>query len=380
MKQIRTSLSHVLPMVSLLLAIAGTPATANTSVNSSDAQPTKEETKKTPDDKETSPPIKLSDITLAQIEGFADEAAYQQSLSNVAAELVEQARQSSDTAKQAKLWLLAANLILAHNVEPACTRILLRLPAKQHTEQSVSRLLDTVDEYLNHTSKIISQMPDKQPPDDPACLAQTTKKVRILKAFSAALRAIILPDHIENVARARRSAASDLAIWLEDSDEKIAAAAVLWYAALRGHESRLAPSMQVLPLATEELSRKALPFVFFSRLLRCEILADHGSYAASLALLTKLEDHCEDWFINDVDRADALRAVSVVETEVLRLWHDSLTDPSQHQPRAWCDQKLKELLNSRFQEPSHTVMRLRPAIPLITSAEATHNSQSEGSR
>ncbi len=379
MMEFRTSLSRFLLITSLQITIISPATLAWASYHSSEEPAVNQEAQKTPDDVDTDalPPINLSDIDLAPIEGFTDEAAYQESQTNYTEELVEQARQSSDLTKQAELWLVAANLTLAHNLEPACTRVLLRLPAKRHIDKSASQMLDAVDEYLGHTSEIVSQIKDAQPAGDAAWLAQTTMKVRVLKAFSDAMRAIILFDQIEDVTRTMRSAASELAVWMEDDDEQIAAAAVLWYAVLRGHEFRLAPAMLVLPLATEELSRRALPFAFFSRMQRCLIMADHGRYATSLALLTKIEDRCEGWFTSDIDRADALRAVSVAETEVLRLWRDSLIEPSQNQSRLWCDQKLAEILKDRFQAPSHTVLRLRPAVPLVASATQLQHRQPE---
>ncbi len=374
-----TSLSRFLIATSLLTIVTSASALARTSFDPSGEQTEKKEAPKISDQAQKTEPLptKLSDIELAPIEGYKDETTYQEAQADYAEELAEQARQASDLTKQADLWLVAANLTLAHSLEPACTRVLLRLPAKRRTDKSVSQLLEAVDEYLGQASSIIAELKESQPTTDVTWIAQSTKKVRILKAFSAAMRAIILYDQADDVTRAMRSAASDLAIWMEDDDEQIAAAAVLWHAALRGHEFKLSPSMQVLPLATEELSRRTLPFAFFSRLLRCVILADHSRYAASMALLTKMEDHCESWFTNDIDRADSLRAVSVVETEVLRLWRDSLTEPSNHKARQWCDEKLADIFENRFQQTSHTVLRLRPAVPLITSIADLQQRQPE---
>ncbi len=369
-----TSLSHAVWLILLSAVVSAAPADRLALADEAHKPSTDMTAAKAPLKHEVQPVAQLSDIALAPVEGYTDEAAYQQSQLRFTHELAEQAQQSDNPTKQAELWLLAANLTLAHSLEPACTRQLLRLPVNRQVEvdKSVSQMLDAADEYLRNASNMLSKVKGKEPGGDADWLAKTARKVQVLKAFAAALRAILLFDEIEDVTRAMRSAASDLAIWMEDDDVQIAAAAVLWHAALRGHESRLTPAMQVLPLATEELQRRNQPFAFFSRLLRCVVLADHARYAASLALLTKLEDRCEGWFTSDVDRADALRAISVVQIEVLSLWREHLSKPAQSRSRTWCDEKISELLTERFPQPSRTVLRLRPAIPLIASAEQLH--------
>jgi hypothetical protein len=124
----------------------------------------------------------------------------------------------------------------------------------------------------------------------------------------------------------------------------------------------------VLPLLEPVLGvlqKDSLPYAFFGRLLRCRLIAAQGGYAAALALLTQMEDLCEEWMITEADRANALRTVSLVEMQILSGWHDSLSPSTHASERTWCADRLATLERDRFGEGENTVLRLRPAIPVL---------------
>lgn len=114
-----------------------------------------------------------------------------------------------------------------------------------------------------------------------------------------------------------------------------------------------------------------MPYVFFGKLLRCQILASHGGQVTALALLTQLEEMADLWFDDAEDRAGAVRAITFVEINVLRAWHDGMPAAPDSPERAWCVERAEKLIAERFAEEAPTLLRLSDAIPIITSPKDT---------
>ena len=74
------------------------------------------------------------------------------------------------------------------------------------------------------------------------------------------------------------------------------------------------------------------------------------SFASALALLIQIEDRCDTWFTKKEDRANAFRATTLVELQVLRDWHEHLSDPKQAKERQWCADRLAKLVKERLPE------------------------------
>jgi len=74
------------------------------------------------------PPLPDSpQVRLRPMPGFEDDVAYLRSIAARATELEAQAGEADNPMKQAESALAAANLILAHQLEPTCTRKLLHI-------------------------------------------------------------------------------------------------------------------------------------------------------------------------------------------------------------------------------------------------------------
>ena len=155
---------------------------------------------------------------------------------------------------------------------------------------------------------------------------------------------------------------------LESSDQRIAGAASLWQAALFLNAGLADRALALLEPALAAPPTKHLRPAFFARLLRCRAIADQQRYTTALALLFQLEERCEEWFPVEADRGDALRAVTIVEWQVLHDWHEALDGESHEPQRRWCVEKAKTLLDERFTHEAHAILRLGRSIPIIVAA------------
>ncbi len=310
-------------------------------------------------------------IELAPIDGIADESAYRQAVARRAGEFARQAEHADDNALAVDLLLVAANQVLAYELEPACTRRMLFLPPKGQAQGDAASAesLQRVDDWLARAEKALESLAERDTtPAEWSAAAQG--KLSALRAFSHALRAYLLPGSQLEGARSARQAASAIAILLEDDRPGMFAAAALWQSLLREKEEDPTPSLDVLPMVLSEHRREALPFSFFGRLQRCRVLAAHGKHAVALALLTQFEERCSSWFSSEAERADAARAIAAVQMEVLREWHTALAESGDTAARAWCKERMERLTEQYFGGERRTVLRLSPAVPLVAAAEA----------
>lgn len=307
-------------------------------------------------------------VELATIEGFADVRSYAVAMAERAAGLAGQAGQAASPEARVETLLRAANLILAHQLEPACTSRLLRI-----SDEQVPVVAEEVRAALTRAEDLLAeaeQAMDKDAPNDEKW-KRWHGRVDILRAFAESQRAFLAPADESEAPRDARRAASRLSILLEHENPQVTAAAALWQAVLRGGEPDPSPALSLLEPALWDLPRKRLPFAYYGRLLRCRLLARQGGYATSLALLARIEDRCTEWFSDDEERDNAVRAANLVAWQVLRAWFDHLTDPTDEAERIWCAQRMEKLSAEAFGEAGRTVLRLNPAVPLFTAPPDT---------
>ncbi len=320
----------------------------------------------------------LPPVRLAPIGEFADVTTYVQAVVGRVEGLVRQSEEATDPMTRADLLLAAANRILAHQLEPACTREFLGITGKRAAagEDALRTALDRADVLIGKAQTGLTAISDEgaSPSDD---LRQAKYRLETLQAFSAALRAYLLgrngsdpggdqaagPD-LPETASARR-AALQLSVLLEDPNRQVAAAAALWQACLRSRAQDLTRVMFLLPPALSSPPGKALPFAFFAKLLRCRLLASSGGHAAALALLAQIEERCDDWLLDEAQRADAVRATTLVEIQILSDWYQHLAASDNAEAQRWCVERIKTLTEQRFPEGERTILRLTPAIPVI---------------
>jgi len=310
-------------------------------------------------------------VHLATLPGFSDDAAFLASVTSRVAELQQQAGEEVDAARRSGFILAAANLILAEQLEPPCSRKFLQLDKPQHGDAALvaAHALDLADALLVEAETFLltekkDSTDEDTPPTDQA--KDLNRIVVTLKAFAQALRAYLAIEADGDPSRAARRAASGLSIILEDDNPQIAAAAAFWQACLRAMEPDPTPSLDILDRAIVDLPTDAPRFSFFSRLLRCRLVAARGGPAAALALLMQVEERANDWFKADPDRAEAMRSCSWLRLRILQDWHDRLDATSHADERAWCMSRIDTLRAERFSDASSaTLLRLTQAIPII---------------
>lgn len=303
-------------------------------------------------------------VQLAPIDGVGDETAYTRAIADRAAELKRRAQASGEPYERAKLLLAAANLILSHQLEPACTRRILGVDHPDGlTPDQLTAALDRCDQLLQDTQDTLQRDDDRTEPS--VANRKLAHQHRLLKAFAGALRAFLTESEDDQGTKETRRAASGLSPVLEEDDRTVAAAAGFWQACLRSRESDPAPTLARLDLAVADLPHRSLPYSFFARILRCQRLAARGDTATALALLMQVEERCTVWLSTEPETDDAVRAVTLQRLRLLRQWHESLNADSHDEERAWCRLRVAQLIADRFPGTQNTVTRLHPAIPII---------------
>jgi len=341
-------------------------------------------------------------MELAPIE---DAAAQAGSIPDRVARLKELATKSNAPILRAELELTAANLILGHQIEPICTRSFWGLDEVQTGAQEATTgeksteadrhaklgaafdeaglLLDAAQESIEAAREALHQADadqteaegDEAQEEDEherslaARVTAAASHRETLDAFRKALKVALTPPNGDDGKRARRRAASGLSALVEHDDRRVATAAGFWQAYLRKDEDDPHASLARLDYALDEVTATERPYAFFARLMRCEILADHGQPVAATALLTQMEERVLDWYREEGPRHQALQAVAWTKMRTLRAWYDRLDATTQVEERNWCCDQASGLIEKTLTEP-RTLPRLSPAIPLLYDADS----------
>ena len=309
----------------------------------------------------------LPQLRLMPVGEPEDEASYVRSIAGSADDLARQASQTDDPMARADLLLEAANRILAYELEPVCTRRLLGIPRPDLVEKAgrpPAAALDRAASMIAQADATLLEIEDAGPEAAEAS-NRRQRRIRVLLAFTTAIRAFLFDVPGDEDTAALLEAASKLSPILEDSDHKVAAAARFWQACLRAGEADPTPALTRLDPALMKPPEWSHPYGFFTRLLRCRLLVRRGHPAAALSLLMQIEERCvEDWFDPD-DRAVALRTVALVRTQILRDWHGQLSPDTHADERKWCIDGIQRLIDLKLVQDDRTVLRLTPAVPLL---------------
>ena len=308
-------------------------------------------------------------VRLAPMPGFDDDSAYIQSIAGRVSELTALADKADDPIRRVGFLLAAANLILAHQIEPGCTKRLLHIhdDRDKPDEAALRSALDRADALMMQADTALNKLHDR---DDSLRdrLQESTHRLETLQAFASGQRAYLLPDESAEAARELRRAASRLSPLLEEKSRTVVAAATLWQACLRGRESNPAPALSVLGSALADPPPGSMPYAFFARLLRCRLIAARGGPPTALALLMQIEKRSDEWFTDDRVREEAVRAARLLRIQILADWHDRLGSSGSASERQWCVERMKALVGEHFGDDTETLLRLTPAIPLLASA------------
>ena len=280
-------------------------------------------------------------------------------------ELTALADKSTDVRVRSELRLAAADLTLGEQLEPVATRSLLGLDFGHQRQEALDAAV-AAKRWIDETAKTLDGI-DPSGGDNEEWLSQRQEEVQRLGAFGDALAAYLTPAGDDSAYRRLRTAASGLSVMLEASDQRIAGAASLWQAALFLNAGLADRALALLEPALAAPPTKHVRPAFFARLLRCRAIAEQQRYTTALALLFQLEERCEEWFPVQADRGDALRAVTIVEWQVLRDWHESLDADSHAPQRQWCADKATAFLQERFTDETRAILRLGRSVPLIAA-------------
>lgn len=331
-------------------------------------------------------------VSLAPVNGQANLEDHRAGVVELVDRLVGLADGNDDALLRAELRLAAANVVLARQVEPECTRAFWGLTISEPNADDPDTLraaFDSAAGLIATAEKDLDAAQAAAPkPEEPAAKEEAADKDakstvelwqarvsaakaqrRALKAFHRALRAVLAPPAEADAARERRRAASEMAALLEDDDRRVAAAAGFWQAYLRKDEEDPKPVLSRLDYALDDFAPAERPYAFFSRLLRCMVLASHDERVAALALMKQMEERTFVWFPEAEQQQVAASGVAWIEFQTLAAWHASLDPKKQADEQNWCHNEAQKTIDRALKE--HTALpRLWPAIPVMSDLPA----------
>lgn len=280
--------------------------------------------------------------------------------------LVKRAEAARGALESFDRHLLAANWMMAYELEPMATRLLLRA-SESKDAASVAEKLAVVADQLEAARKVWETLrEDKSLSRD----ARWQREGRLagLRAFAEAFASLWPTPEVKKETRraALRRAASDIAVVLEDDRPGVAAGAQLWQAYLYAQSDRLPRAIDLLPAALSKPPNGDV-FGFYARLLRCRYVArEHGGFAAAAALLARIEKRGADWFEAESDQEAASRAAALVRRSVLADWEKSFREAGKPQRAQWCRAAIARLDEQFFPPGSpNEVLRLLRAVPYL---------------
>ena len=299
--------------------------------------------------------------------------------------LIEAASKAETSTEKGRLLLAAANLLLGRNLEPFSSSVVANIPPDltDKDKSLIGSTLNRAETLIAESSDLLkTQMPppktqdpadqvDGEAPEDPVTDKNTNTEgdqlihaAETLQSFLNGQRAYLLE---ETEPGARRRAASALAPLLEDADKKIASAARLWQALLRGLEKDPTAALQILGSPMASPHPETWPYGLFSKVIRCRYQGVQGFWSSALMMLSHIEELLEEWVPEAAHRGDARRYFAYTRLDVLRRWYDSLP-PEKAAERQWCARQAEEIVRMYF-SVDVSLLRLDPAIPMIFPEE-----------
>ncbi len=231
--------------------------------------------------------------------------------------------------------LLAANRLLAFDLQPCASRLLLGIPEEEDYPKA-REVIAQVTLYLEQASGKLGEL-DSQSGLDEYKRYRYGVQLETLQAFSKALRELWLQASIPDEQRRKNIADATVALGviLESDDPAIVRAATLWQAYLFASIDKLQRALDLLPTALKPVP-EGKPVSFYARVLRCRYIAQlHEDCAVSVSLLLRMKSRCGLWF-EDEERAQT--AQQVVKLITRRLCEDSLAraNPDRKEFNEWC--------------------------------------------
>lgn len=313
------------------------------------------------------------DVTLLDLsttgfpEGVPDDSAYRRYLDDQANLLIHRAEESGSPRDH----LQAANWILARQIEPSVSRVLLGIAHPDDGGRilpAVHRATEQLDQARATLTADDSTTQPHDAGDQPSLAAQRLEQVGTLETFAQAIAAVFDESDAEEKALRLRAAAFKMAILLEEDRPAVASAAILWQALLFDRLEQPDRALEVLPLPTVAPAPGGQNFHFFARLLRCRLLAERGGYPAACSLLLRVEKLAYEWFPTPPEGAEAARAAILTRMQILAQWKTALetTSPAEAD---WCRRSLATARAQVFSVPSpRALFRLEQAVPILVES------------
>jgi hypothetical protein len=298
--------------------------------------------------------------------------------------LVQSLARATKPTNRAQAHLAIANAWLAGPTTHAATACLLGLDAPEdrarlnhagtqaakHLEKARALIADRGKPSTRNTATRQTPTPS---PEDQTHAQELQDSANRIESFVTLWRAF----QRDTDPKARREpwiqAARALARLRESPEKTVAACARCWQAFAWGRAGRIDRAMRVLPPATQP--PKTDPYDFFSRLLRCRLLADQEQFAAAAALLIQIRASCDRWY--DGQNASALSAkrtlMLCLENQLIANRLTQVRTAGRHETTDLLDQWQRDIqtrLRASFQNAAHKVYVPERLIPLLIDAPA----------
>lgn len=274
---------------------------------------------------------------------------------------LQAAKASEDPVARAEALLQAANRTVSFLVEPFVSDWFLRIERENaQAEQSEARAaMDQAQALIAEANTAL----EKSPADS---TSELRRRAARLDALTAAIRLATGLSTSTDQAKDIRQAISRISPLLESSEPAVAGAAAFWRACVLSMETDPKAALEGMELAVAEISKDAIRYGFYKRLLRCRLMAANKGEAAALALLNQIEERIDEWFGVEADRLDAIRTVGLVKLQTISAWRQRLDEKAEADERAWCLKEMNRIRGERFGGgEGEPVVRLGEAVPLL---------------
>jgi hypothetical protein len=320
----------------------------------------------------TSRPIRLLEESVARGLGAVKALRYDAAADKAVAErrdaLKARLRGEADADEHILLLLAWANWELSEVASPAATRWILGFRERSDLER-FAEVAESAGEHLDAAEKELDSLPEST---ERAVQRQRTRwgdTVKTLRRFAEGYKALAgaVPEdaaELKNAQGACRDAALELAELRESEDAELAAAAKLWQGVLLEAGGRLDRALAALDMVSVQPVQ--LPYDFYQRLLRAQLLQVRGSFALAEGLALRLAGECGDWFKSgDVDAGSAQAAVAALRVCGLYRWAACLRDTDAAEAGRLSEKAAKVAEKGGSAAKGGGLYRLGKAVPVL---------------
>lgn len=294
----------------------------------------------------------------------------------------QQLEDTTNADERILLSIAFANWDLAETCAPGVMRWIMGYRHREDLEQ-LGRVSASALERLDEAEKQLEELGESSERSVQKQRTRWGENIKVLRLFAEAGEALsrAVPKdagQLKDSQGACRDAALNLAELREAEDADTAAAAKLWQGLLFEAGGRPERALSTLDLALAAPNQ--LPYDFFQRLLRCEMLQARGSFALADGLVLRMGEQIKPWFGSSGTDADEARATLAAQRVIgLCFWADDLkqVDPAVAEQLS---ARADELIKKHFKPAKAEIYRMGRTIPIFVEipapAEKSPTSQS----